>query len=66
MLYVGWNVDDCTRENLLRRLAFFLIPTTSGYAYQHLSATLCGVVRVPVVAATWLKGYVEERYLTVR
>ena len=65
MLHVGWNVDDCARENLLHRLAFFLVPATSGYAYQHLSATLCGVVRVPVVAAARLKGYVEERCLTV-
>ena len=45
MLYVGWNVDDCARENLLRRLSFFLITATSGYTYQHLSAALCGVVR---------------------
>ena len=65
MLHVGRNVDDCAWENLLCRLAFFLIPAASGYAYQHLPAALCGVVRVPVVTATRLKGYVEERYLTV-
>ena len=65
MLHVGWNMDDCAREDFLRRLAFLLIPATSGYTYQHLSATLCSVVRMPVVAATRLKGYVEERYLTV-
>ena len=66
MLYVCRNMDDCAGKNFLRRLAFFLIPATSGYTYQHLSATLCGVVRVPVVAATWLKGNIEERYLSVR
>ena len=65
MLHVGRNMDDCAWENLLRRLAFFLIPATSGYANQHLSATTCGVVCVPVVAATWLEGNIEERYLTV-
>ena len=65
MLHVGRNMDDCAWEDFLRRLAFFLIPATSGYAYQHLSATLCGVVRVPVVTATRLKGNIEERYLTV-
>ena len=65
MLHVGRNMDDCAGEDFLRRLAFFLIPATSRYTYQHLSATLCGVVRVPVVAATRLKGYVEERYLSV-
>ena len=66
MLHVGWNMDDCAWEDFLRRLAFFLIPASSGYAYQHLSATLCGVVRMPVVTAATLKGNVEERYLTVR
>lgn len=65
MLYVGWNMDDCAWENLLCRLAFFLIPVASGNTYQHLPTALCGVVRVPVVTATRLKGYVEERYLTV-
>ena len=65
MLDVGWNMDDCAGEDFLRRLAFFLIPASSGYAYQHLPAALCGVVRVPVIAATWLKGNIKERYLTV-
>ena len=58
-------MDDCAGKDFLRRFAFFLIPATSGYTYQHLSATTYGVVRVPVVAATWLKGNIEERYLTV-
>ena len=66
MLHVGRNMDDCAWENLLCRLAFFLIPAASGYTYQHLPAAFCGVVRVPVVAATRLKGNIEERYLTVR
>lgn len=66
MLHVGWNMDDCAWEDFLRRLAFLLIPATSGYTYQHLSATLCGVVRMPVVTAARLKGNVEERYLTIR
>ena len=66
MLHVGWNMDDCAWEDFLRRLAFFLIPASSGYAYQHLPAALCGVVRMPVVTAARLKGNVEERYLTVR
>ena len=66
MLHVGRNMDDCAWENLLCRLAFFLIPAASGYAYQHLAAALCGVVRVPVVTATRLKGNIEERYLTIR
>ena len=66
MLYVGWNMDDGAWENLLCRLAFFLIPAASGYTYQHLPAALCGVVYVPVVTATWLEGNIEERYLTIR
>ena len=65
MLHVGRNMDDCAGEDFLRRLSFLLIPATSGYTYQHLSAALCGVVRVPVVTATRLKGNIEERYLTV-
>lgn len=65
MLDVGWNMDDCARENLLRRLAFLLIPAPSATPTSICPAILCGVVRVPVVAATRLKGYVEERYLTV-
>ena len=66
MLHVGRNMDDCAWENLLCRLAFFLIPAASSYAYQHLPAALCGVVYVPVVTATWLEGNIEERYLTIR
>lgn len=66
MLHVGRNMDDCAGEDFLRRLSFLLIPATSGYTYQHLSAALCGVVRMPVVTAARLKGNVEERYLTVR
>ena len=66
MLYVGRNMDDCAGEDFLRRLSFLLIPATSGYTYQHLAAALCGVVRVPVVTATRLKGNIEERYLTNR
>ena len=31
MLHVGRNMDDCAGENFLRRLAFLLIPATSGY-----------------------------------
>ena len=65
MLHVGRNVDDCAGEDFLHRFPFLLIPATSGYTYQLLPAALCGVVRVPVVTATRLKGYVEERYLTV-
>lgn len=66
MLHVGRNMDDCAGEDFLRRLSFLLIPATSGYTYQHLPAALCGVVRVPVVTATRLKGNIEERYLAVR
>ena len=65
MLHVGRNMDDCAWEDFLCRLSFLLIPATSGYTYQHLPATLCSVVRVPVVTATRLKGNIEERYLTV-
>ena len=65
MLHVGRNMDDCAWEDFLRRLAFFLIPATSGYTYQPLSAATCSMVRVPVVAATRLEGNVEERYLAV-
>ena len=66
MLHVGRNMDDCAWEDFLCRLSFLLIPSTSGYTYQHLPSTLCSVVRVPVVTATRLKGNIEERYLTVR
>ena len=65
MLHVGWNVDDGAWENLLRRLAFLLVPASSGNTYQHLSTTRCGVMNVPVVSAARFEGNIEERYLAV-
>ena len=65
MLHVGRNMDDCAWENLLRRLAFFLIPTASGNTHKHLPSAICGVMYVPIVAAARLEGDIGERYLVL-
>ena len=65
MFYVRRNVDDRTGQNLLRGLALLLIPTTTGNAYEHLSAAFRGFMDMPVVAATRLESNVRERNLRV-
>lgn len=64
VFHVGRNVDNSTWHYLLCRLAFFLIPPTTTHTYQHLAAACCGMVYMPVVAASRLKGYIGKRYLT--
>ncbi len=66
VLHVGGDVDDRAGQDFLCRLAFLLVPAASGYADQHLSAALRGLVDVPVVAAAWLEGDVGKRHLCVR
>ena len=63
MLHAGGDVHDIARQHLLRRLTPFLIVAAATHADQHLSATLIGVVHVPVVATPWLEGYVRGRNL---
>ena len=63
---VGRDVDDCSGQYLLCRFPFFLIPAATCDTYQHLSAAFCGLVDVPVVAASGLECDIEEWYLLGR
>ncbi len=55
VLDVGGDMDYGAGEYLYRGLAFFLIPATAGYSYEHLAAACVGFVDMPVVAASRLK-----------
>ena len=57
------NVHHIARMQLQRRFAPFLIVAPACHADKDLSATLCGMVDVPVVPAARLKGDVVNANL---
>ena len=63
MLHVGRNVNDIARKQLHGCFAFFLIPSATGHAHQHLPAAFRGMVNVPIVAATRFESHIVERNL---
>ncbi len=63
VFHSGGDVDDGAGKYFHRRFTFFLIPSATCNAHEHLSAAILSFVDVPVVAATRLKSDVKERYL---
>ena len=57
VLYLCWNGDDGSRSHLDGFFSPFLIPSATSDADEHLYSF---VVDMPVVAATWLEGYVHH------
>ena len=63
MLYFSGNIDERTRRHLHGILPPFLIVAASADTNQQLTAAVFGVVNMPVIDATGLKGYIENRNL---
>ena len=66
VLHIGGDMDHGAGQNLLRGLTLLLIPSAAGDADQHLTATLGGLVDVPVVAAAGLEGDIRHLHLLAR
>ena len=66
VLNIGGYMDNRAGQYLYCRLALFLIPATASHTDEHLSATLRGVMEVPVVATPGLKGNIRHRHLLGR
>ena len=65
VLHIGGNVDDCSRENLLRRLSLLLIPASTRHTDKHLSSALGCMMNVPIVAATRFEGNIGNGNLLI-
>ena len=63
MLNSGGNVDYISRVQFAGRLASFLVITATAGDEQNLSAAFVGMVDVPIIAATGLKGDVADNNL---
>ena len=66
MFDVCRDMNNRTRQNFHSRLALFLIPAASGYTDQHLSATTCCTVDMPVVTAARLERDIGNAHLLAR
>lgn len=65
VLDTGGNMDYCSWQNFLRLLAFFLIPSATGHAHEHLTTAIVGMMYVPIIAATGLECDIGKRNLSV-
>ena len=63
VFYVGGNVDDGAGLDFDCGFVFFLLPTVSCYADEHLASALRGVVDVPVITTAGFKGDVGDVHL---
>ena len=66
VLDLSRNIDAIAQFHFDRRLAFFLIITAPGNANNNLTATVFGMMNVPIVAASWFKCDVVDVDLTRR
>ena len=63
VLNIYRDVDHISRMKLLRIFPPLLIPAAPVDANQKLTATLVGMMDMPVIPASWLKGHVKCRHL---
>ena len=63
MFYFRWNVNAIARFHFNCFLAFFLIVSTTCYAYKNLSTTIFCVMNMPVISATRFKCYIKDSNL---
>ena len=66
VLYANRNIYYTAGTQLLCRFAPFLIITSTSYTDEDLSAAAFGVMNVPVVTATGLKGHIVNTDLLRR
>ncbi len=62
VFHVGRDSNDCTGGEAHSFLALFLIPALAGGADQQLSAAALGVVDMPMIPASGLKGNIGQKY----
>lgn len=63
VVYFGRDIYHISRIKHLGFFAPFLIVSSAAYAYKYLAAALFGVMDMPVVSASGLKGYIIYTYL---
>lgn len=56
----GGDFDDCAWSHFNRLFSPFLIPAAAANADQSLSTAAFCVMDMPVVAAAWFEGHVED------
>ena len=66
MLNFCWNINAVARIEFYSLFSFFLIVTTSRYAYKNLSAATLCVMYMPVISTARFKCYIKISHLTGR
>ena len=59
VLHAGGDVDTVARSHLHGVFAPLLVIAPAGHTDEDLSAAFVGVVDVPIIAASRLKGYIK-------